>query len=404
MSLESRTIRLREFGAADDVELSSSEVRFLNDSPAALSVLATGKSGCYRIAAEDRVGTLVGDTLKVVIEPKTPVPALLHMMGFGDAPSLADVAPFGDVENIARLLVSIFAETVDRALAGGGLVVAYRDEREELRSPRGRFDWLALETRRFGLFPPIPCEFTDLTLDTELNRRLLAAGQLLARVAGVRSATLERCLQRFVGVTSREYPRTKLAPVVLDRRTIRFRAALSLAEAVLRHAALDLSQGHTLATGFLLDMSEVFEDFVTASLASRLSAVGRLVASPSGLVLDRDGAISVTPDALIEDTFGAVPLVVDAKYKVTDAAKSNDVYQMVSYCTALAAPVGVLVYADASDSIHVILNTTCTILVYGIGLDRRVDDLERRMDQIAAEITRVAGGSHDSEALSAARA
>jgi len=388
-----RTLRVREFDRISNVELSSNDVRFINASEAGLVVIATGRTGVYDLEATDRIGTLSSEELRVVIEPKTPIPPLLHMLGCGDVPALEEISSFGDTGEIARLMVDIYGETLSRSLKAGGPATGYVEVRDDLRSPRGRVDWFRLETRRFGLLPPVPCEFVELTVDIELNRRLAAAGRLALRHACVSSPTMDRVIRMFDGVRDQVYPTARLPRLALDRLASRFANALSLAEAILRHRSFDLGVGSTAATGFLIDMSAVFEDFITDALGRRLNRVlGSFRRSPEGLVLDEGGRFRMTPDAILESSRSKVLCVIDAKYKVTQAAKSADVYQMVAYCTGLGASSAALVYASAVDATHVVRNSGTLVHVFGVGLDRTVEGLEGRMDEVAREIIRVAQG------------
>jgi 5-methylcytosine-specific restriction enzyme subunit McrC len=247
-------------------------------------------------------------------------------------------------------------------------------------------DWFGLETKRFGMFPPIPCTFAELDLDTELNRRLLSAGHVLLRTSDVARSILGRVLQHFVGVTNVAYPRTRLPPLTLDRRTERFRASLTLAEAVLRHLTLNLTTGEVQATGFLIDMNVVFEEFAMKALGNRLGTRWTFVRAPVGLTLDEGEQVSITPDGQLLDASIGTVCVLDAKYKVAESARSNDVYQMLAYCTGLGSRLGVLVYADARDHRYVIRESGIAIHVFGVRLDRPATELEARMDEIASHV------------------
>jgi 5-methylcytosine-specific restriction enzyme subunit McrC len=389
--LSLRELRLKEHGVLRGVELTAEEVRFLTASAARLSVLATGESGRFDIEASDIVGTLVGPTLRVVIEPKVAVPLLLHLLGSSELPPLAPPASFSEYAGLTEPLVDFYTELLMRALKAGGPVVGYREVRDDLQSPRGRIDWLAIEARQFGLLPPVPCEFHELDLDTELNRRLVAAGHLLLRASERPGHRLRAALQKFIGVADVAYPARVLPRIHFDRRTERFRPALALAEAILRRASFSLAPGTTYAPTFLLDMSKVFEDYVIRALQRRLERRTKSFKPwPGGLALDQAVAFRITPDAIAAGSSGSV--VIDAKYKATGSGRIADLYQLISYCVALRAKRAVAVYADAEDRTHAIRNSDIEVMVFGLDLDCAPSELEFRMDRVARHVQTICGG------------
>ena len=384
--MDLRQVRLKEHATAVGVALSLDEVAFLGGASAGLTILATNKTGRYDVRASERVGVLTGPTLTAIIEPKVSIANLLMLLGYGTAFDLGSATQLGNDADLVEAMADAYAGALERALRTGGLVSSYHSSIEDVSIPRGRVDWLALETRRFGLFPPVPCHVSDLTVDTELNRRLLAAAVTMARLVswrGSRGEKLQRLLANFVGVENRHHSDASLTPIHLDRRTERFRQALSLAEAILRGASFCLREGTVLAPGFLVDMNKVFEQFVIRLLDEEVQPFGHEVQDhPPGFYLDVQGRLDVKPDGLLVDGHGRRVVVVDAKYKSTAAGRVNDVYQMVAYCTALGLTRAALVYAEAKDTVHEIVNSPCVVSVFGVDLSRDAADLKRRLGEI----------------------
>lgn len=91
--------------------------------------------------------------------------------------------------------------------------------------------------------------------------------------------------------------------------------ALRLAEIVLDGTSVEPLRGPVAASGLLVSMPRLFEDFVTSVLGERLTARrGRVVAQDTARSLDLDGYVPLRPDLVWYD--GLQPLaVVDAKYK-----------------------------------------------------------------------------------------
>ena len=74
--------------------------------------------------------------------------------------------------------------------------------------------------------------------------------------------------------------RRREAPWRPTRLNARYHAALRLAELVLRATSVDHGTGAVAVSGFLLDMPQLFEDFVTVALKESLeSAFGPIVST-----------------------------------------------------------------------------------------------------------------------------
>lgn len=334
------------------MSLTSAEVDNLLGLDARLTVLGTGRPGVYDLQASERVGAVVAGDLTVIIEPKIPVANLLFLIGQLEDFSFDALAPMAADASLVEAMAGLYAGVLESALRAG-LVQEYRDHEEDLRAARGRIDWMEVQTRRFGLVPPIACHYSDLTADTELNRRLLAAATLLARILGVTGvapqarARLGALTGRFVGVGSVQFGRGALRPLSVDRRTARFRTPLVIAEAILREASLSLRPGQALAPSFLVDMNKVFEAFVLRSLAACSREFGVFFEPhPRSVFLDDDERLILDPDGVVRHHDGSAAAVVDAKYKDRDSADRHDVYQMHAYCSGFGVARGVLVYAS----------------------------------------------------------
>jgi 5-methylcytosine-specific restriction enzyme subunit McrC len=392
MRAEPRVLQLEEWARQESVPLSSEEVRVLRESGARLRIVATGRSGLYDVETSHFVGTIVGPSLRVLIRPKLPIDRLLFLLSaVAEVPELTGPAVLERAPDLLEAMQWLFAEALSTAL-GRGLVFGYRATSETTQALRGRPDVGAIALRRYGLIPPIDCTFDEYTPDTEANRRLLAATQLLARASTRRpevAETLRRLALRFEGVADRRYGPQDPPYEIRDRRLEPFRTVLALAELALRNASVELYNGRTDAVGFLVNMDALFERFVVASLRSTLGLRQQQWRHhPSGLRLDERGAIAVTPDALWTDSQGRPRLPVDVKYKSTMRGENPDIYQMVAYCTALGVRDGVILYANAQEQrVHSIANTPIRIHVIELN---PAGDLVRLRSQIAEVASRLA--------------
>ncbi|MBK8695355.1 MAG: hypothetical protein IPN17_24555 [Deltaproteobacteria bacterium] len=391
-----RTLRLREYDRALSVELTPEEVRVLRESRAELKVLATGIAGRYDIETAQHVGTIVGSSLRVLIEPKISMSRALYLVGYAtEAMRIGAVTQLGQDADLLSAMQVLFAEALDRALYGG-LVRDYRGHEEALVAPRGRIGIEALVTRRFGVFPPVDCAFDEYTVDTSPNRRLLAAARRMTRGMLGRSVAGERLrglIGRFEGVAEPAFDPRHLPPVRLDRRAERYRPAVAFADLILRNASVELHHGYTDAIGFLVNMNVVFENFVVEALRRRLAVAGtRWTHHPAGLFLDEGRAFAVEPDALWTTADGRPLLVLDAKYKTTSQGVIQDAYQMLAYCTALGLSSGVLVYASTTPHTHRVRNTATDIITLGLDPSGEIPEVERAIDELAERLRTLVPG------------
>jgi 5-methylcytosine-specific restriction enzyme subunit McrC len=166
---------------------------------------------------------------------------------------------------------------------------------------------------------------------------------------------------------------------------------LALAELALRNASVELYHGRTDAIGFLVNMDELFERFVVATLRSAMGlSKHQWRHHPTGLRLDERGTIAVTPDALWIDSRGRPRLPVDVKYKSTVRGENADIYQMVAYCTALGVRDGVLVYANAQERrVHSVTNSPIRIHVIELNPAGELVVLRRRIADVASQLAEV---------------
>ena len=113
--------------------------------------------------------------------------------------------------------------------------------------------------------------------------------------------------------------------------------------------SFELGHGGVRATAFLLDMNQVFEDFVVVALRENLRISER--AFPQGakgrsIKLDMSRRIGLEPDISWWDGKNC-NFVGDVKYKRISVSgiKHPDIYQLLAYTTATDLSGGLLIYA-----------------------------------------------------------
>lgn len=351
-----RTLVLDEYETLPGVQLTLEQAEALKSAQARLDVRHAARSGHYDVRAANVVGVLVAPGLRVTIRPKLPVARLFYLLGYSSrTPTLGSLAPFDEDQDLLEVLAPHFARALAQALSRG-LVREYTGREDMLHAVRGRVDLLGLMTHRFGIWPPVPCEFIDHTADTLPNRLLLAATALLRKLTSSADvdATLGALEARMDEVTHVRFPASRVPSADLDRRHTHCEAAVRMAELVLRHMSLEVRAGSVRSTSFLIDMNALYEDFVVAAVGNALhgDAARRWTKHPRGIYLDEARQIRLVPDAMLKDRSRHPVAVVDAKYKVIEGPEHSDIYQMLAYCTRLRLRHAVLVYASTPPGKH----------------------------------------------------
>ena len=314
---------------------------------------SVGQSERYDLTPGSSVGAIRLNGLDMVIEPKVELQRLLFMLSYslGRIKDLEAAVRMESAEDLPEAVVLGFVRTLRAALAKG-VQQGYRTVDESAMTLRGRLRVGDQLRRRFGPMPPAEITYDDFTVDTDMNRLLLAAGDRLARIP-MRTAASRRGLRgvqaRLDGVSLVPYDPRRLPVIAFSRLNERYRDAVSLARLVLRSASFDLGHGDVPAAAFLVDMNKAFEDFVFEALRDALGPEdGVLVQGARGrsLYLDEDDRVRLLPDLSLWQG-GRCVFVGDVKYKrILPADFPNaDIYQATAYAVATGLPGALLIYA-----------------------------------------------------------
>ena len=343
-----RSLVLAEHSTRQGVELSLEDAQALNAAGARI-VTVPRSDGRFDVQTKQVVGTVRTANLDVVIHPKVSIEGFLELLGH--AADLARLHGRLDLQRWDELLPSL-TRLYAHALAGAlrrGALRGYHPHRDELAFCRGRIDVLDLVTRRYGIVPPITCDFEEFSPDIEVNRRLRAAADFLVRSGFGRDrdrGLLRTSLGQLTDVGLRRY-RPPLAPLPRDRRVSNaYGPAVDLANLILTCASVELRHGAVASVGFLVNMDDLYERWVSAVLRRALGASGsRWKRHPPKLYLDHDESVKLEPD-MVWLPSGRPPLPIDAKYKRSVRLPNPDVYQMAAYCTGLDVSEGVVMSVD----------------------------------------------------------
>jgi 5-methylcytosine-specific restriction enzyme subunit McrC len=347
------------------------------------------QSGEWELTAARKVGVVrVGDvTLRVT--PKVAVSRLVWMLGWAQKAGWQSGGPveLDESADLVAALAEAFARQAERALQRG-LLYGYKTVDADLAVLRGRIRTDDQLRRRFGLPVPLAVRFGDHLADIAENQILRAAATRLLRLPGVGLATRARLRSlRALLEGVADLPGGRPWPVWrATRLNARYHDALRLAEVVLASRAFEVDPGRLRVDGFMVDMYQLFEDFVTATLSTALQDHGGRCTAQDRHSLDDEELIPVRPD-LLWRVGGHIRAVVDAKYKAEKLSgfPQSDLYQVAAYATAYGLDRAHLVYAKGHE-----LARSWTVRNSGVRITAHALDLESPPALVLASIRGVA--------------
>ena len=309
-----------------------------------------GTANEYTLTPGSIVGAVEIDGLSVRIAPKIGIRQLLSLACYaiGKVKLQAREFDFPEHSALPDALALAFGAAARRAFSRG-LLHGYRTEEDALPAVRGRIRFDDQIRRRFGIPLPVEVRYDEFTADILLNRLVKAAAHRLGRL-GLRTREARGGVawvaESLSDVSLAAFPRGAVPEVKFDRLNEHYRSVAAFARLVLRHAAFEAGRGNVRASGFLMDMNQIFQEFVTVALREALgvseSAFGE---RPIGS-LDQEGRVPMRPDLTWRDG-SRWTFVGDVKYKRIDGGVPNaDLYQLLAYATALDLPGGLLIYAQ----------------------------------------------------------
>lgn len=323
-------------------------------------------AGVYTLRAGSIVGALDLEGLSLHIKPKVTIQRLLYLALYaaGEVKPQEGLFSFEQVNDptLADLLALALGRAAGRAFRQG-LWQGYRVREEALHTVRGRIMVAEQIRRRFDMPLPVEVRYDEYTEDVLANRLIKAAARLLRGMRlnaseareGLRhiDATLEN-------VTPVRYPPNDVPEVKFTRLNDHYKDAVAIARLILRHwfhtahRAKD-DDNEVRVPGFLMDMTVVFQEFVTRKLREELRASEHSFHSDATMppvYLAEGDKVQLKPDLSWWNGRQCV-FVGDVKYKDIEPRYENrlwdipnaDLYQALAYATALGLPGALLVYA-----------------------------------------------------------
>lgn len=393
-------LHLTETTASSPRPLTTAQVATLATVPELVTLTPT-VGGRWRLAGRQRVGTVrLGrndGVIELRIQPKLPVRRLLGLLGDNDDIwQHAQITAATD-DLLVPALATVFARAAERVLRGG-VLHGYVYREDALTVVRGRIRTSAQLSRRMGMPTAIEVAYDDYLADIPENQILLGAIELAQTLPGVADTTialLRHLGGRLVGVVPVR-PGAPLPPWRPTRLNERYTAALKLAELILSGASLQQEGSQAIQIdGFILNMAQIFERFLTRQLTTGLLPYSLRCAAQQGHRLDQQRRVRFQPDILVYRD-GRPTVVVDAKYRTLDGAPpTGHLFQLISYCTALGLSEGHLVYASGTPSAepYRIKNSDIRVHAHVLDLNQKPADLAIAVTSLVNRLAVRSGGS-----------
>ena len=351
-ALAMRTIELKENRKSVPHALSQDQLDALRQLESLTIERADGPNPEYHLTPGSVVGAVEVDGLSVRIRPKIGVRQLLSLACY--AADGVELQPrdfdFHQEAALPDFLALALTSAARRAFSRG-LLHGYVTREEAMYAVRGRIRFNEQVRRRFSMPMPVEVRHDEYTDDITANRLVKAAATTLGMMR-LRSSEARNGLVRIAAtlddVSLVEFPAGNVPRVKFDRLNEHYRDVVALSTMVLQHNAHQFERGAVRAPGLLVDMTRLFQDFVTVALREELgvsedrfgeSEINTLDVPTNG---DR-GRVGLRPDLVWRDGSHCV-FVGDAKYK--SSVPNSDLYQMLAYVTALDLPGGLLIYAE----------------------------------------------------------
>lgn len=357
------------------------------------------ESSKYTIRPGSWVGAMEIGDLSVLIQPKIGIPQLLSLASYamgGFRSYERNQFDFAEADALPDALAIALVVTARRAFSRG-LLHGYRTEEEALQTVRGRIRFDEQIRRRFGIALPIEVTYDEFTDDILENRLVKAAvvrlGEMRIRSHRARSG-LGWMVSMLENVSHVEFDSQNVKDVEFNRLNEHYRGVVSLSRLILRHSSFESYRGGVRASGFLMDMNQVFQEFVTQALREELDLPESEFCSDSQIkgnrrvFLDEDRRLRLRPD-LTWWRGGRCVFVGDVKYKIDDGRGSHaDLYQLLAYATALDLPGGMLIYAkgETDPVVHQMMHVGKQLEVAALDLSGTLDDA---LDDVARLAHRV---------------
>ncbi len=273
-----RKINLQENKTSDSIHLSDEQLKELlqtqDEFGIKLSITpeVNGKSK-YKLTSGSIIGAFQTKSLSVHISPKIAIKRLISLLCYaiGKVRFLENEFDFPEKAELPDALALAFVMAARKCFSRG-LFHGYRIRNEALNTIRGRVRFADQVSRRSGALLPIEVRYDEYTDDILLNRLVKAAAwrlhYMLLRPEIYRQ--LAQVMGILDGVEYVEFSPKNVPDVEFNHLNEHYRVVVTLAQIILRNGAFEANRGEIRASGFVVDMARVFQDFVTVALRNSL--------------------------------------------------------------------------------------------------------------------------------------
>ena len=348
-------------------------------------------------STENIVGYLRRGETSVIISPsKCNASHVLFMMGYAENPRMFQEGQveFAEDSNLLEAFVTVFVRSATKAIERG-MFRSYTAVEDDLTVVRGRIRMGEQMSRRFRLSPPIALSFDEFTVDNQENRLIRSAIELASKMP-IRNTETTRGIQflraMFSDVSIVEFDRSWLPQPNWNRLNEHLEYAVSLARRIIQNSSISLEHGDSSSDEFIINMANVFEDFVVTAIREHLklsrSEMPRANEIHPQLYLDEGQLVRLKPDISRWEGSRCVA-IGDVKYKpIADAGVIHaDIYQLLAYAVANDLPEASLIYAmPKSEQVGLKLLNTHKIVGAGASINVFALDLTTSPGEVLRQI------------------
>ena len=360
---------------------------------------ASGVDNKYYLTPSSKIGVLEIENLVIRIKPKVSIDHLMFLMSYALDPEMWKQFGFNlsETDSIVEAVIPAFLRHLKKVFSRG-VLQGYHQRNDSLTTVRGQIRFSDQLRKRFAIPIPIEVTYDEFTEDIPENQLIKAAISRLLQNT-IRSKPLRRELRRYLlaldNVSLISFNPQSLPTIKISRLNERYEHALEISKLILRSSSFNDSSGKLRARSFIVDMNQVFEDFIVIALRENLGLTPHSFpqnAKGKRLYLDSVAEIKLEPDISWWRN-GKCQFVGDVKYKeLNKQARNSDLYQLLAYTTATHLPLGILIYAK-DDSIpeirtesHFIAAADKHLLVYAVDLANPPSEILQQIDQIGRRI------------------
>lgn len=317
----------------------------------------------YEVLADNIVGAIkLPSGAQLNITPKLPMPNLFRMLSYvgGFEPLDKDVQYKKD-EGLFDIVAKMFSMELAKLLRTG-LRQQYAQYEAPLGAIRGRILFSESIERCLIGSDRLYCGYSTLSLDTPINRAMVTAAGALLKSKAIATNTkkaVRSCLAHLpAGTIESRFSLSDFKSIQLDRTTDHYRRVLFLSRFILASASFSNNSGEYEFSGFLMDVAELFEQYVAKALLEVDGLMPFQIQSQKVVKLDREELVSCKPDLTFITEQGTA-FIADTKYKDFSNLKflNEDVYQILAYLIRHRCRDGFLIYPTFNEHNAGILKT-----------------------------------------------